>query len=101
MTRAALVAVSLALASCGGDHPQPPPTPKPSRVEFLAKCGERFTDGQCRNAFGPPTRTSSGSKGDFVWYYDGATIDPTTGKVDRMVQVVFNDRGYVERVNFY
>lgn len=52
-------------------------------------------------AIGRPDRTSTGGQGGLTqyWYYDGATKDEITGKVDSTAQVIV-ENGQVDSINF-
>jgi outer membrane protein assembly factor BamE (lipoprotein component of BamABCDE complex) len=69
-----------------------------TREEF-----ERLVIGKTKDevikAVGRPDRTSKQAEGTEYWYYSDVIRDPITGKLDRQVQVVFED-GLPVRINF-
>jgi outer membrane protein assembly factor BamE (lipoprotein component of BamABCDE complex) len=68
------------------------------REEFREQVVGQYRD-VVRLKLGPPDSTQdSGDRA--YWYYSGLTQDSANGKVDRLIQIVFDKYGTVKSVNF-
>lgn len=109
--RAAPILSALAAAALTGCHDRPPPRRRAADAETVSATGTVTRTVYDRAVFRglvlgkrPDEVTAAVGKPDRVveagtavfWYYDARTINPTTGKPDHKVQVVFQYGGVTE-----